>query len=460
MVPAACSGRRSSRHILPCMEFGTESLGDLAARLGASPTYVRAAFDRAGDELTLRTAYVVIGAQPPRWREDRWRYQDLLLAAGEMPAETFLAAFDGDGEGVLRVGKVAARVPPAQMQAHWRHKPSRAQHDASPLPWPTFDYELSQRDVNTPTSQSGFQIGEDCPSFPDAATAIRAFFHGDFSTFGAQATNAHPLAVVRVAQVEAWIERVRVTPTHVDVLVRGDRPAGARLEINGSALQATKTVGRSGRVRIALPNGLPDDAWLYLSRGLAWLDYRVLGPRLPGASDLAALGVDIELPVDPEGRARALIAQGEGPRVEFKRNLPDTGSGAPRNVMKTVAAFASGDGGELLFGIEPDEVTVVGLGPGIDLRGRDQLGDLVRRYVVPTPEFEAHSVAVDGKTVIVLSVRRGEYPPYGYLSEPDRGIEYFVRRGASTFPAAQAEVRASVLASIPPPSPPSRLGFR
>ena len=409
---------------------------------------------------TLRTACAVTGAKPPKWKEERWQYQRLLLATSETPTRAFLAAFDTEGEGLLRISGLEARVPSVGVQASWRHKPSRAQHDATPLPWPTIDFEISRRDVNAPTSPSAFQIGDNCPSLPDDASAIRAFFHGDFSTIGAPATGSYPLAIVRVVQVEAWIERVRVTPTHLDVLVRGDQPRGARLEVNGSTLPTSKTVGRSGRVRIALRRGLPDDAWLYLSRGHDWLDYRALGPRLPGARDLAARGVEVEPPTDPEGRVRTLIAQGEGPRVEFKRTLPDPTAGPPRNVMKTVAAFANGDGGDLLFGIDADEVTTIGIDVGAGLRARDHLGDLIRRYVVPTPDFEAQSVTVDGKPLIVLSIRRGGNAPYGLQLGPDRNVEYFVRRGASTFPATQSEVRASVLASLPQPDlAPSPFGF-
>jgi Schlafen, AlbA_2 len=61
-------------------------------------------------------------------------------------------------------------------------------------------------------------------------------------------------------------------------------------------------------------------------------------------------------PPEPEGRVRALITQGEGPSVKFKRALPTSTAGSLRKIMKTIAAFANADGGDLLFGIDPDEI--------------------------------------------------------------------------------------------------------
>ncbi len=435
------------------MEFGTTSLADLSESVEGAHAYVRAACDLKEQRWTLRTAWVVVGAQPPNWRAERWSYEHLVLTGAEMPARSLMTAFATEREGVLAIGDLHVRVPRAA-DPRWQHKPSRAQPDVSRLPWPTVDYEIGRQDVNAPASASEFQIGQDCPSFPDDAGAIRAFFHREFSSIGAPAVSTYPLAMMRVVQAEAWIHRVRVTPTRIDVFVRGDHRQTSRVEVNGSTLQTWKAVGPSGRVRIALRHGLPDDAWLYLTRGHEWLDYRALGPRLSGARDLAARGVEVELASDPEGRARALIAQGEGPRVEFKRALPESTPERLRPVLKTVAAFASGDGGDVVFGMDADEATAVGIDLGLDLQSRDRLGDLIRRYVVPTPEFEAQPVTLDGKSLLVLSIRGGQNTPYGLQLGLDRSVEYFVRRGASTFPATQAEVRASVVASLPQPAQP------
>ena len=102
-------------------------------------------------------------------------------------------------------------------------------------------------------------------TFPGFETAFRAFFYGDFATVGARQVPSD-LGRVRVVQLDAWLQRVRVSPTHLDVRVRGHAFAGTRLELNGATYGAAKTVGKTGSVRLRLPEGLPDDAWLYLSK--------------------------------------------------------------------------------------------------------------------------------------------------------------------------------------------------
>jgi predicted HTH transcriptional regulator len=111
------------------------------------------------------------------------------------------------------------------------------------------------------------------------------------------------------------------------------------------------------------------------------------------------------------------------------RQLPQDTTESKRTVFKTVAAFANGYGGNMVFGIEKDEATVCGL-DGIDpLRERDRLAQLVRTIVTPAPEVEVRQYNVDGKVLLVL----------------------YVRRDATTFPATADEVRNAVLASAPQP---------
>jgi hypothetical protein len=236
---------------------------------------------------------------------------------------------------------------------------------------------------------------------------------------------------------------VRITPTYLDVRVSGTAIEGTRVELNGATFRTQKRVGKTGRVRLRLPQGLPEDAWLYLSRDKRWLDYRPLGYILDGGDSVEGGGVTVEIPDDPATQFQAILSQGEGPRVEFKRQLPGDTSESKRRVFKTVAAFANGDGGLIVFGMDPDEVTIVGLPNLDDPRGsRDRLADLIRAIVVPTPPFEARPIELGGKMLLILEVSRGDDPPYGIVTKQTRPIEFYVRRGATTFPASQYEIKA------------------
>jgi predicted HTH transcriptional regulator len=192
---------------------------------------------------------------------------------------------------------------------------------------------------------------------------------------------------------------------------------------------------------------------------LQWLDYRAIGEY--AQAELERAGVEIELPDDPEGEIQALLAQGEGQQIEFKRQLPGDSVESKRTVFKTVAAFANGYGGSVVFGIEKDEATVCGLN-GIDpLTERDRLAQLVRSIVTPAPAAEVHQYDLDGKTLLVLSVGEGANPPYGITlpGRKDKPVEFYVRRDATTFPATADELRNTVLATVPPPAPGPAWGY-
>jgi len=253
------------------------------------------------------------------------------------------------------------------------------------------------------------------------------------------------LARIRVAQQGAWLRRITVGVTAIDVRVGGSDRDGARVELNSSTLQVGKRVGKTGRVRIPLPAGLPDDAWLYLSRDRRWLDYRALGLDVAGPADT---GIDIDLSDDPVTEIRALLSVGEGPHREYKRQLPDKALESKRKVLKTVAAFANQDGGNIIFGMDPDEVTLVGV-EGDPQDVRDRLGNLIHGNVVPPdPDYIIRSVQVDGKLVVVLEVRASPGRPYG-LQFQDKPVEFYIRRGGSTYPASQSEVRAMAQSGPP-----------
>ena len=153
-------------------------------------------------------------------------------------------------------------------------------------------------------------------------------------------------------------------------------------------------------------------------------------------------------------RSRPSCRRAKASRSSSSASSPQDTTESKRTVFKTVAAFASGYGGNMVFGIEKDEATVCGL-DGIDpLRERDRLAQLVRAIVTPAPEAEVRQYNVDGKVLLVLSVGAGANRPYGITlpGRKDKPVEFYVRRDATTFPATADEVRNAVLASASQPA--------
>jgi predicted HTH transcriptional regulator len=119
-----------------------------------------------------------------------------------------------------------------------------------------------------------------------------------------------------------------------------------------------------------------------------------------------------------------------------------------------VPAFATGTGGTIIFGINRDETTVTGL-TGDSNSLRDQLVNFVRAAVIPMPQVTVTPYTIDGKLILALDVEQGQSPPYGLISSPDarEKPEFYVRRGASTYPAQPSDLRESTLASQPTAQP-------
>jgi hypothetical protein len=200
-----------------------------------------------------------------------------------------------------------------------------------------------------------------------------------------------------------------------------------------------ETVSEGGVVRLPVPDGIPERGYVVLGRGTRWLDYRQLN-RLISDSTTTADAPDLATQYEQ------LRYRGEGEDLEFKEQLPLEKE--RDKVLKTVAAFANGNGGVILFGVEDGSGVLNGLG-GIDpAREADRLTNMIRTVVMPQPKFRILHANVDGKLVMSLTVEAGDSHPYGIHPEKP---EYYVRRGATTFPARQDEVRS--MAQPPPTSP-------
>ncbi|MCZ2812018.1 ATP-binding protein [Modestobacter sp. VKM Ac-2979] len=427
---------------MPDRDSGQFALTELMDQIADLSAVVRACLIRADAGWTLHRLDAVAGRQLPRANPVIWRYDGVVFIAEQLQADALRSWFHTDRAGECCLGAVIATVPQVFAHATVRREPSLSRHSTPRLDWPHAVYEItaqSSESTGTITPGSGHLVGDDCPSFPSFEQAAEAFFNGVVSLVRSPSSMPTGLARVRVLQENAWLSRVTVTPTHMDVYVAGPARQGARLEVNGSTDATSRTVGADGRVQIPLVTGLPDDAWLYLSRDRRWLDYRALGTARSTGKDE---GVDVQLNSDEEAEIRALLVVGEGPYMEYKRQLPERDPDSRRKVLKTVAAFANGGGGNIVFGMDPDETTVVGL-KGADLKAlRDHLGRLIRGNVVPRDaNFSIQSAEVDHKLVVALRVEPSRSRPYG-LQFNDRPVEFYVRRGASTFPATAEEVRS------------------
>lgn len=112
-------------------------------------------------------------------------------------------------------------------------------------------------------------------------------------------------------------------------------------------------------MRLRLPDGVGSDAWSYLVDGKRCCDYRVLGDPQIARAELTRQGVEVVIPDNFDAQLSSIIGRPESDRLDYKVQLPE--KVGVEKVMKTVAAFATGAGGDIVFGVDRDETTLLGL---------------------------------------------------------------------------------------------------
>lgn len=117
--------------------------------------------------------------------------------------------------------------------------------------------------------------------------------------------------------------------------------------------------------------------------------------------------------------------------------------------MKTVAAFANGVGGTILFGVT-DEGAIVGLSAEED---RPQAADASTRLVTSTPAAALRdrvhpSSRARRETGDRFDRHAGSEPPYAAGATPEE-MTYYVRRSTTTFAVMPDEVRTLTRRSQP-----------
>ena len=312
----------------------------------------------------------------------------------------------------------------------WTRYPSYASTRFSEIPYPLTEYEVRLKSI-TQALSPGYLVGDNCPFFRDFRSAASQLIYGVTDPY--RIREPEQSVIVCFIRTKAYIEHVDISPTSLSVAVAGSDLLNTQLQISGPPeLQQYEQISQSQRVDCLLPNGMPPDVWVVLSRGNEWLDYSYLGQRW-SPFDKKQNNVTFS-PPDIRTRIQELIVRGEGPTIEFKEEVPSRSE----RLLKTVAAFANGEGGVILLGVENENGDIVGITG--DANGEeDRITNMIRNIVVPEPQIRVEHCDINEKQVIAVYVDKGDLRPYGLLPDPPK---FYVRRGATTFPAKQEEIRA------------------
>ena len=118
-----------------------------------------------------------------------------------------------------------------------------------------------------------------------------------------------------------------------------------------------------------------------------------------------------------------LLSLPEGKTLEFKRDLS-----SPKNLLKTLVAFANTAGGRVIVGVE--DQTRAALGVESPLDEEERLGSMIADSIEPRLVPNIEMVTVDGKTLLILEVYLSNSRPHYIRSEgAEQGV--YVRLGSS-----------------------------
>lgn len=128
---------------------------------------------------------------------------------------------------------------------------------------------------------------------------------------------------------------------------------------------------------------------------------------------------------------------GEATAYDKKEKLE---AGRPKSWLKSVSAFANGDGGTLIFGISDDD-RIVGLADAES--DSEVISEYVKTRLDPVPDIHLEFKNLDGKRLILLHVNTGTETPYYYIGDKQR-IAY-IRIGNESVVADRLQLKALVL---------------
>lgn len=130
------------------------------------------------------------------------------------------------------------------------------------------------------------------------------------------------------------------------------------------------------------------------------------------------------------------IDSGESKNVEYKVTLPDRSI----KYTKTAVAFANGEGGCIVFGIEDQTLRVVGVSDDQVFTIMDAISNAIADSCEPLIIPDISMRDIDGKTVIVAEILPGAQRPY-YIKSMGREQGTFVRVAGTTRQADAATIK-------------------
>ena len=126
----------------------------------------------------------------------------------------------------------------------------------------------------------------------------------------------------------------------------------------------------------------------------------------------------------------------EGNNVEFKLEMPQKDIG----FLKTVVAFANGQGGKVVFGIRNEDHAIIGMDEETLFQDIDTITNIVADNCEPAILPSVYPQTINGKTIIVTQIPVGRQRPY-YVKKFGVMKGTFIRISAETRQAPEYMIK-------------------
>ncbi len=431
------------------IESGQCSSDELFKLIGTQETiWVRVAATRNNETWESVLLEVTAGGEPPNFSISQWKYE-LAVFNSSISTGKEVKKWLESNEIILNDVRIKLNFNQEQQITWYRHESRSSYAGYDVLEW---SFTLYEQTYTTQRQIPSFSlISENSPSFVGFAEAVSSFF--GITNRNAILSNQSKF-VFRMQDCSGKIESIKIDTAEMTVTVVGESLDGMKLELASATPGLVEILkdDQSEPVRFELQNGLPPSSWVVLKKGSQCIDRKFINHPYTQTDS------SVEFIAESSTILEALISGGEGSSIEFKCEVP-VATDARKKLCRTIAAFANGEGGHLLFGVD-DDGKLLGL-PADDVtqHKQDAITQFVKNLVDPLPEFDIEVIALENEkasSVIILNVGSGDSPPYG-VKWTATNTKYYVRRGATTFEASQEQVRT--LARTRPPVEVDQAGY-
>lgn len=134
------------------------------------------------------------------------------------------------------------------------------------------------------------------------------------------------------------------------------------------------------------------------------------------------------------------LLNGESKNIEYKQTRPKD----YKKYVKTVVAYANGDGGYLIFGVEDHKHKITGIPEDKLFTEIDAISNVIRDSCEPAIIPEISIGEAEGKQLILVEISAGMQKPY-YIKSDGMKEGTYVRVAGTTRLASQGELRGLIL---------------